>query len=190
MTARERIIAAAVELCGEIGAAGLTMDQVAARANVSKGGLLYHFASKEALLGGMIEGFMQRELSRIEARAAKPADFPRAYVESALEPPDESPRLISGLIAAAAGNPELLQGPKEFSRQVWRRMVEAGLSPARAAIVCLAVDGWIFGMAMGHMPWGPDDLPAIRAEYLRLLDPSHDEMLTEMFRAALAKLDE
>jgi hypothetical protein len=133
---------------------------------------------------------MQRELSRIEARAAHPSDFPRAYIESALEPPDESPRLISGLIAAAMGNEELLRGPREFSRQVWRRMVEAGLSPARAAVVCLAVDGWIFGMAMGHMPWGQDDLPAIRAEYFSLLEPSHEDALVEIFRVALAKLDE
>ena len=37
------------------GSGRLTLDAVAAEADVSKGGLLYHFPSKEALLTAMVE---------------------------------------------------------------------------------------------------------------------------------------
>jgi len=40
----------------ENGARHLTLDAVASRAGVRKGGLLYHFPTKEALLRAMLEG--------------------------------------------------------------------------------------------------------------------------------------
>jgi AcrR family transcriptional regulator len=52
---REMIIQAATELVKETGLASFTMDVVVERAYVSKGGLLYHFPSKDELINGMIE---------------------------------------------------------------------------------------------------------------------------------------
>ena len=43
--ARERILDAAESVVIEQGVTGMTLDAVAARAKVSKGGLLYHFPS-------------------------------------------------------------------------------------------------------------------------------------------------
>src|SRR3954471_11173426 len=52
---RERILDAAAELVSEVGSGRLTLDAVAERAGLSKGGLLYNFPTKEALLQGMVE---------------------------------------------------------------------------------------------------------------------------------------
>lgn len=49
--ARERILEAAERVIGDVGAARMTLDGVAHAAGVSKGGLPYHFPSKELLLG-------------------------------------------------------------------------------------------------------------------------------------------
>jgi TetR/AcrR family transcriptional regulator len=46
---RSAILAAALGLFSRFGLHGASIDQVAARADVSKGNLLYHFANKEAL---------------------------------------------------------------------------------------------------------------------------------------------
>jgi AcrR family transcriptional regulator len=55
----------------EEGVSGMTLEAVAREAGISKGGLLYHFPSKVALIGGMIgrliedfEDALGRELGR------------------------------------------------------------------------------------------------------------------------------
>ncbi|MFC4224956.1 TetR/AcrR family transcriptional regulator [Lysinibacter cavernae] len=53
-TARERILEAYTSLLMEGNERAATLDAVAALAGVSKGGLLYHFPSKEALASGLI----------------------------------------------------------------------------------------------------------------------------------------
>jgi len=47
-SARDRVLDAYETLLIESGPAATTLDAVAAAARVSKGGLLYHFASKDA----------------------------------------------------------------------------------------------------------------------------------------------
>jgi AcrR family transcriptional regulator len=52
---RERIIEAAIELCTELGVSGLTMRQVALRADVAPGTLRNHFRSREDLDMAIVE---------------------------------------------------------------------------------------------------------------------------------------
>ncbi|WP_159612293.1 TetR/AcrR family transcriptional regulator [Glutamicibacter sp. JC586] len=53
--ARGKVLDAYISLLCEEGERAATLDATAARAGVSKGGLLYHFASKEALAEALIE---------------------------------------------------------------------------------------------------------------------------------------
>ena len=62
-SSRERILDAASQLVCEIGAGRLTLDAVADRAGLSKGGLLYSFPSKDDLLRGMVERMVADALS-------------------------------------------------------------------------------------------------------------------------------
>ncbi|MHB2264186.1 TetR/AcrR family transcriptional regulator [Aliihoeflea sp. PC F10.4] len=64
---RDAILNAAEEVISESGAGQLTFDAVAARAGVSKGGVLYCFPSKPALIAAMTE----RDLKRFEAEVAE-----------------------------------------------------------------------------------------------------------------------
>ena len=66
--ARDRILEAAERVVAEVGAARLTLDVVAQAAGVSKGGLLYHFPSKESLLGALAQRYVQSMEHCIEAR--------------------------------------------------------------------------------------------------------------------------
>jgi AcrR family transcriptional regulator len=67
---RDAILDAAEAIIGEAGAGQLTFDLVAARAGVSKGGVLYCFPSKSALIAAM----MERDLKRFEAEVASRFD--------------------------------------------------------------------------------------------------------------------
>ena len=53
--ARERILNAAEARLLAGGPGGLVLDAIAADAGISKGGLLYHFGSKEALVEGLCD---------------------------------------------------------------------------------------------------------------------------------------
>ena len=59
-SAREKILNAAEARLLASGPAGLVLDAVAADAGVSKGGLLYHFRTKEALVGGLCDRMLAR----------------------------------------------------------------------------------------------------------------------------------
>ncbi len=72
---RDRVLDAYETLLIESGPAATTLDAVAAAARVSKGGLLYHFASKDALATGL--------LGRLRSRSATDADAIRAAADGA-----------------------------------------------------------------------------------------------------------
>ena len=72
-SARDRILVAYEDLLIESGERGATLDAVAARAGVSKGGLLYHFGSKDALTAGLIERLHSLTDADIELMREAPA---------------------------------------------------------------------------------------------------------------------
>jgi AcrR family transcriptional regulator len=71
-SARDRVLDAYETLLIEHGAAAVTLDAVSAAAGVSKGGLLYHFASKEALAGGLLDRLRERSAADAAAIRAAP----------------------------------------------------------------------------------------------------------------------
>ena len=72
---RDRILNAAESRLLAMGPAGLVLDAVAADAGISKGGLLYHFPSKEAL----VEGAELRVVDEVLA-CAEHADLDELHV--------------------------------------------------------------------------------------------------------------
>jgi AcrR family transcriptional regulator len=59
---RAHIVDAAIGLMGEKGFRGFTLQQLAGRSGLTNGGVLYHFASKEEVLGAVLED-VERRLS-------------------------------------------------------------------------------------------------------------------------------
>ena len=57
---RDRLIAAATIEFAESGYAGATLDGIAARAGVTKGGVYFHFAGKEELFFAVLDHWRER----------------------------------------------------------------------------------------------------------------------------------
>ena len=57
---RERIIAGALEIIGEEGVDALTFEALAERVGLTRGGVVYHFRTREALLAGIAEDLLAR----------------------------------------------------------------------------------------------------------------------------------
>jgi AcrR family transcriptional regulator len=77
-SARDRVLDAYETLLIEAGPGAATLDAVAAAAGVSKGGLLYHFASKDALATGLLVRLRERSAADADAIRAAP-DGAAAY---------------------------------------------------------------------------------------------------------------
>src|SRR6516165_9995821 len=71
-SARDRILAAAMAVARESGASRLSLEAIARRAGVSKGGLLYHFHKKDALMSALLK----RQLAEIEAATSAATKAP------------------------------------------------------------------------------------------------------------------
>ena len=72
----ERLYQAAIELIGEHGYSGTTVDEIVARAGVSKGTVYYHFKSKADLVSALLEDGLQR-LARSFVEETKHAQEPQ-----------------------------------------------------------------------------------------------------------------
>lgn len=163
--ARDRILDAAEARLLEHGPRGLVLEAVAEDAAVSKGGLLYHFPSKDALVDGlcqrMLDGFdrAQRDLAAADPEPA--GRWTRAYLRSTVdeagEPVDTSARLLAGILAAIGGDPARLAALRERFARWQRRLEDDGLDPATASLVRLAADGLWLSQLLG-LPQLPAEL--------------------------------
>ena len=71
--ARAKVLRAFASLLVEQGERAATLEAVAERAGVSKGGLLYHFGSKDALADGLTEHLRELTAADVAAMRAAPA---------------------------------------------------------------------------------------------------------------------
>jgi len=174
----ERLLDAAERLVAEIGAAHLTLEAVARAAGVSKGGLLYHFPSKEALLQAMIDRHLRdigARIASLETEGRSAAERLRDRVLMRLECGAERRPLGAALIAACAVNPSLMNGCRARFRELADELVKLDGGFERAALVLLAVDGLLFGELLHVSPYTPAErerlVEALRAAAHRAFDP-------------------
>ena len=135
------------------GARGLTIDAVAAEAGLSKGGVLHHYASKDALILALVA----RKLGELRAGIAgcEPAQPPGgsalplamvAHARAAYGGEDEFSR---ALLLASVENPEALVGYRTFISERLARMgaAEGGCGPGAA--ILFAIVGLMMGRSLG-----------------------------------------
>lgn len=145
---RTAILTVASKLVREKGAYKLTLDAVAHEAGVSKGGLLYHFPTKEALIQAILDDFLNRFDSDTEDEAIRNTNlnnrWAQAYLIKTFEISKEDLEMSGGVLAAAASNPELLE-PMRQRYVLWQNRMSAECKdPVEATIARLAADGLFF----------------------------------------------
>lgn len=155
---RRNLLEAANRVVARAGAARLTLDAVAQEAGMSKGTVLYHFHSKNELIGAMIDllagNFEQEFQKQIQANPEDktPGHHLRAMLRAQVPPPGENADdPSSGLLAAVGNDGSLLDGLR-IRYQVWQQQIAGdGLDPVQATVLRLASDGlWVcelFGFA-------------------------------------------
>ena len=173
--ARERLLDAAERVVAESGATHLTLDAVAKSAGVSKGGLLYHFPSKEALLEGMLSRHFHdvnaEVAKRIASRGKKAsrADLLRERVSVLLEFHPERPAVGAAMVAAA-DNPEHMSVCRAEYRKLLDEFAKLPGGFERAALVLLGVQGLLLAELLHLSPYTPEE----RTRLVRALQRAAD----------------
>jgi len=171
-SSRERIMNAAEQVVLKEGATHMTLDAVAFKAGVSKGGLMYHFPSQDALLRAMMQRFIERmETRQADIYSGLPKDAARgivAYILSWFSLCEKDRRIASALLAAATRAPELMSTAKDAYRRTLATLINDRMNPERRAIIALATDGmWLMGL-LGMQPFTVPKRKRIKAELLNL----------------------
>lgn len=142
------ILEAASKVVVERGIFNLTFDAVAKEAGLSKGGLLYHYGSKEVLVEAMVEHLASNYQRKIDHRAAADQNdkgkWTRAYLDVTFKNTYKNKDMHAGLLAAKAINPELLQ-PIHDVYEKWQQAIDDDdIDATLATIIRLAADGiWL-----------------------------------------------
>lgn len=171
---RTALLHSAAQVIARSGVARLTLEAVAKEAGVSKGGLLYHFASKNALIQAMIAeladgmvGDLKRGANRHEGQSAP---VTRAIIEQTAN--QESDRLVAALVAAIATEPTLLEPARDAIRERFAMLHDEGIDFELAAILNLAADGlWLMAM-IGADPLSAGQRRKLFARMILMIDES------------------
>lgn len=159
MSTKERILQAAHQVAQRDGVIHLTLEAVAKEAGLSKGGLLYHFPTKDDLVAGLVAHVTDGFATALEEKQQKTPEgtgaFTRSYIRATFEDMSTAQHLHTGLLAAVLLNPELLQHIQDKFAAWHKQIQHDGLDPVLASLLRYAADGMWASMLLGLAP--PDD---------------------------------
>lgn len=150
--ARQLILDAAERIVKARGAANLTYDELVQESGVSRGGITYHFATKDDLLRALIgRGLAQGRAA--EARMlAQVGGGPGADVIARIRawgtPDEDRKRLVAGLLSAVAHDPDLLEPIRRMHAAECAR-IEWTEAEILRAILRLAAEGLFWSEFFG-----------------------------------------
>jgi AcrR family transcriptional regulator len=171
-SSRPRMLAATASLVLEHGVTELTLERAADEAGVSKGGLLYHFPTKAALVESLIVDVLDGFEAAVDARAAqddRAAAWAHAYVDATFDVEVSRPELAAELLRGTDTDADLLERCAARMADWQRRLEDDGLDAATAAVVRYACDGW---WALGSLgpATSPDEVERLRARLHAMVD--------------------
>ncbi|NGO69772.1 TetR/AcrR family transcriptional regulator [Streptomyces boncukensis] len=151
-SSHELILDAYESLLIDEGYSSVTLNEVARRARVSKGGLLYNFGSKDALLTGMLERLHRRAEEDREAARGFPGGVVRYYLQTSASDALTNSPLHRTLVAAqrlVLDDKRVNDAIRSITRD-WRELLseETG-DPLAASLITLLGDGLYVQAALG-----------------------------------------
>lgn len=140
---RDRILAAAADVAREAGPGSLSLDAVASRAGVSKGGLLYNFPTKAKLMQGLVENYIKDFQQALEARMAEAGDESAlaTYIRLSADDCEEPQPSKLWIFSAIAEDPEFLTPITSFKQQLFERLKGEAADPGALLVCFLAIEG-------------------------------------------------
>ena len=171
MSARDALLDAYQATLLDQGQHATTLTVVAARAGVSKGGLLYHFASKEALAEGLItrmDALLDEDVAAMAAAQEGPS---RYYVRTSVWTGGDFDLAFVAVAQLAQESHTGAQEAMRRARERWLDLIRAEVGEeATARAILLLGDGLYFDAALGGAAEPSDGLSISPEELMPIVD--------------------
>jgi AcrR family transcriptional regulator len=159
---RDRILDAAEAVILESRGRSFTLDAVAERAGISKGGLVYTFSTKD----GLVYAALEREMGRFQEAIGRrlgggpigPVELVLAHIEEALAEDDASTQKAAFLVTALVHAPDMLEPVRRYYRALLDPL-RSGLDEVRYAL--LAVEGIFLLRGLGFVEVSADEQKSV-----------------------------
>ena len=166
--ARERVLDAFEAIVIAEGERTATLDATAKAAGVSKGGLLYHFGSKDELEAGLLarlEALTVADLERMRSAAEGPVAY---YVRTSVMEDDALDRALIAASRLAQGGSVPAADMLRLTRRMWEDTIRPHVRDlASLDLVMLLSDGLYFNNSLDVH--GPERLVPHRTELAALI---------------------
>nr|WP_254617204.1 TetR/AcrR family transcriptional regulator [Burkholderia metallica] len=145
----------------ESGGQNFTLDAVAERSGISKGGLVYTFATKDQLILATLE----REVSRFQEAVRRrlgsgrtgPVELALAYIDEALDEDDATTQKAAFLVTALVHAPNMLEPVRRHYRALLDLLRKKHGEMAEVRQALLAVEGIFLLRGLGFVEVAPDE---------------------------------
>ena len=147
--ARRRVLDAFEELILGDGERAATLDAIAAAAGVSKGGLLYHFGTKEDLVTGLVARMEDHLAADIDAMLAAPEGPVSYYLRTSVMLDDSLAHSLTAIARLAQSGQVAAVDALHEARRRWAETLRPHVRDETALeLVMLVSDGLYFNNAL------------------------------------------
>lgn len=143
--ASSKILGAARTIAAREGAGKVTIDAVAKESGLSKGGVLYNYPTKKALLSGLLDQMLieHRELVG-KVSEQSPSQTLHGHLMTVFRSGNLNEDLSMAILAASASDPRLLDPLRDEMTSHLEHILTETSDPAGAMIAVLAIQGMRF----------------------------------------------
>ncbi len=156
-SAKERILDSYEEILTTDGPGVVTLEAVAAHAGVSKGGLLYHFGSKDALVEGLTDRLIRLAEEDMEQAQHAPEGVVKYYLRTAITDVTlQKPlhRTSMAAIRLLLTEPRVAEIVRVYNTKVHEMINSSVDDPLTAELIILVGDGLYLRAALGSEDTG------------------------------------
>lgn len=165
--ARSQILEAAERIVKERGAANLTFEELVQESGISRGGITYHFATKDDLLRALIERDLAQGMAAEQAVRTSLDNQPGAdliaIIRTWSQPDSDRRRFVAGMLSAVAHDPGLLDPIRAHHRQECDGKTWCA-QEVRRGILRLAAEGLFWSEFFGCSEIPPEQRQRVVAE--------------------------
>lgn len=141
---RDKLLEAIFEIVMQQGAAALTIETVAKKMGISKGGVQYCFSSKETMIDAMFEHWeegYETQFNEVIAKDNSPENRVKAHIQATHNHDEVSFAKGASLLAALLQTPEYLHSTRKWYQERLTNLDTGTEAGKRARLAFLASEG-------------------------------------------------
>ena len=145
---KELILVVAREIAAEKGVGQLTLEAVADRAGISKGGLLYHFPGKKELIIALMDSYVSHLSAELESATEPFKGHPQALVLGFIHWYKKFNGIAAtnrtwgaAVFAVQSFDPQLMEPLHNWYRQLFEKIRNSGPASLDTATAIMAIEG-------------------------------------------------